>query len=936
MRWNRARGSGRSLCAYLLLTCVLTGWTAGSALGQTFQTVSNGRVTAFIGVEGQLDNVNVAGRLGVIQTGTPIRLLMNAVAGTKQSYVTVRIDGGGAGPPETGGGGGTGGGGTGGGGPGGGGPGGGGPGGGGIPGLSAGRAGRQAGTGWDLIFGDVGAAGTDGLAEWEQTPTVVGNEIVARWRTISDGTTATPPSIRVDLRITPIRDMVCYRFTIVNLDSRTHSIGLRFVQDYQHPSGGPDGPVLLPSGAQVNSDIDLIGSQVPGSWIVGDTRNGITVGGALAPLQRTGENPTVPDRLVFGAPIAFTGAEDPTLEALWSFTPDPTHSLTAAGADGAAGVYFSERQYLSGESRTLITYFGTGSATVDYERPWAAGVNGPASLAFDPSVLNDPATPQDDRLTPNPFTVIAFVYNPVGQQTLTNVTAVISLPTGLALASGQSASQSTASLAGGAETSFSWQVIATGEASGTLTYSVAFSAGPGAQGKVIARNIEIPALPTGNFVAGLQMVSFPFNFNDPNPLVALGLPLLRWDSAGGTYVPVTAIKPGEGYWLNVAGQTSIALKGASPVNTGTANFALPLQRDWNQIGNPFQYRINWSNVMVLNSNPNDLDAFVPLPIEKASDAQHQWILPVIYRYDLTISPRDYRFDPDLNTDLIPGVGYWVKAQKRDLTLLFPPSSGRSARLTNRSASVARPTRNNWSLRIAAAIPGSADGWNFIGIAPGATDGFDIWDIEKPPAVQNGVRLGIVREDWGRRAGLYAQDIQSPGGVKRWNIVVSTPAPNTNVTLSWPEIGNLPRDYELYIIDPATGQRRLMRQTSSLRVNTGESASRAFTITAEPRSAQGAFRITSVGVSPSRSASSATISFTVSRDANISVRVLRASGQALRTLTSRAVSTGATNLIWDYRDAKGVAVPSGSYLIEVRGTTVDGESARVVVPHIVIR
>jgi hypothetical protein len=929
MRWNRVRNSDRCLWAYLLLSCILTGWLAGNAHGQTFQAVTNGRITAIIGVDGQLNSVDVAGRMGVLQAGAPPRLLMNAVAGTKQSYVTIRIDGGGSGPPSTGGGGG----GTGGGGTGGGGTGGGGPGGGPPPG---GRSGRQAGTGWDLIFGDTGAAGKNNLATWEQPPTVVGNEIVARWRTVSDGTTATPPSIRVELRITPIRDMVCYRFTIVNFDSRAHSIGLRFVQDYQHPTGGPDGPVLLPSGAQIHSDISLLGSQVPGSWVVGDMRSQITVGGTLAPLQKIGETPTVPDRLVFGAPIAFTGANDPNLAALWDFTPDPAHSLIATGADGAAGVYFAERQYLPGESRTLITCFGTASDTVDYERPWTAGVSGPASLAFDPSVPNDPTTPQDDRLTPNPFTVTAFVHNPAGQQTLTNVTAVISLPNGLALASGQSATQSTASLAGGAETSFSWQVIATGEASGTLSYSVAFSAGPGAQGKVVARTIEIPALPTGSFVAGLQMVSFPFNFSDPDPLAALGLPLLRWEPSAGAYAPVTAIKPGEGYWLHVTRKTTLPLKGASPVNTGTANFALPLQRDWNQIGNPFQYRINWSNVMVLNTNPNDLDAFVPLPIEKASDAQHQWILPVIYRYDLTITPRDYRFDPDLNTDLVPGVGYWVKALKRDLTLLFPPSSGRSARPVSRSAPAPRPTRNNWSLRIAATAPDSADGWNFIGIAAGASDGLDIRDIEKPPAVQNGVRLGILREDWGRRAGLYAQDIQSAGGVKRWNLLVSTPTPNTDVTLSWPEIGNLPRDYELYIIDPATGQRRLMRQTSSLRINTGESASRAFTIVAEPRSAQGAFRITAVDVTPSRSASSATITFTISREANMSVRVLRSSGQVLRTLTSRAASAGPTSLTWDYRDAKGVAVPAGSYLIEVRGTTPDGENARVVVPHLLIR
>ena len=168
------------------------------------------------------------------------------------------------------------------------------------------------------------------------------------------------------------------------------------------------------------------------------------------------------------------------------------------------------------------------------------------------------------------------------------------------------------------------------------------------------------------------------------------------------------------------------------------------------------------------------------------------------------------------------------------------------------------------------------------------------------------------------------------------MVVTSPKPNTDVTLSWPEIGSLPKGYELYIQDAGTGQKRAMRQTSSLRVNTGTGASRAFTITAEPRSLSTVFRFTSWNVRPNRSGSGAAITFTASQDANVSVRILTGTGQTLRNLVTRAVPSGTTTLNWDYRDGRGVAVPTGSYLIEIKGTTTDGGSARIVVPHLVTR
>ena len=72
-------------------------------------------------------------------------------------------------------------------------------------------------------------------------------------------------------------------------------------------------------------------------------------------------------------------------------------------------------------------------------------------------------------------------------------------------------------------------------------------------------------------------------------------------------------------------------------------------------------------------------------------------------------------------------------------------------------------------------------------------------------------------------------------------------------------------------------------------------------------------------------------------ATLAVRIKGSSGQTVRTLAGRSASLGSNaTFVWDNRDSKGAAVAAGAYLIEVTGTTSDGESRRVTRPYVVVR
>ncbi len=877
-----------------LLRLVLVAAVAAASVAESveaqgvYQGISNSVLTAGVGVSGTENGSNAAGRFFVREAGatggTLMRLPIPAVPprlATPGSYVTIRIDGGTKPlvPPAT----------------------------------------VQTEKGWDLIFGDVIAGTLTAAGAWLVQPTVSGNRIIATWRTLP-GAIAPPlniPPIEVDLVMSIVYDVVSYEFKVRNMDTVPHSVGLRFAQDFQVP-GSVDGPVIAPGAGTIFRETDIGAGQIPPFWRAYDGSNARTVGATLS------SGATIPNRLTFGD-------AETVLIPLWAFTPNPARDFTGTTVSGASGVYFSE-VLVPGQTTgpTFRTYFGRNHATINFGPQLDSGVDGPLSLTF------DSAAPAGSQLKPDPFEVKAFARNHVGIN-LTGVRATLTLPEGWTTP-GQNLTSAPTTVVNGETAEFTWSVKPAGTASGRLSYTVSFSSSEGPSASV-AREIDIPALPVQSFPV-LQQVSFPYVFADDSPAVAFGLSnldfnLLRWNQTQGQYEAVSALVPGEGYWLNNLTTAPINLVGATPVSSAGGQYEIRLKNGWNQIGNPFLLRVRWGDVLVRDRDGVE----APLPVSVAGDLHHNWILPTFYPYNTAHNGNPASppyFFSGLNDDLVPFQGAWVKSLKNSISLIIPAPIGRSASV-NRTAVQERNSATNWAMRLMVTGSAGAASTSHIGLSTTASDGYDLKDIEQPPPFREGLLVSLVRDNWGGRSASYVKEIQAAsGGRKSWKLRVSSEAANQEVVLSWPDMGIAPRSYEFYVVDEATGHRQMMRQTSSLRVNTGDSSTRSLTIVAEPKTAAGAFRFTNWRV-VSRGPSSATIGFVATADANVRIRIMRGSGSAVRSLVTRAVSSGSeTQLNWDYKDAKGVSVPAGAYTIELRGSTPDGQSATVIIPHIVVR
>jgi len=226
------------------------------------------------------------------------------------------------------------------------------------------------------------------------------------------------------------------------------------------------------------------------------------------------------------------------------------------------------------------------------------------------------------------------------------------------------------------------------------------------------------------------------------------------------------------------------------------------------------------------------------------------------------------------------------------------------------------------------------------VATGAADSFDAFKVEKPPAFgERYVRLTFDHPEWGDRAGGYGVDIRAATTSPRsWEFTVSAAAEEGTAVLMWPDVAAVPRNVNLTLVDVATGATRDMRSNSSYSFHMAAGAAeRKFRIEVTPRDGS-ALRITNVHATQIGRSNLSEVTFTTTAAANISARILASNGTVLRTLPVQSGrAAGQQQVRWDQRDARGVMMPAGSYVVEIRAATPDGkQSARAVAVLMVTR
>lgn len=458
--------------------------------------------------------------------------------------------------------------------------------------------------------------------------------------------------------------------------------------------------------------------------------------------------------------------------------------------------------------------------------------------------------------------------------------------------------------------------------------------------------------------AGLHMIGLPYaGLTNPDPSFIFGTPiddlqLVRWvpednrdikyhvypdqfatfsppDARGVD--PIVATPPaGLGYFLRIPSQSTLNIGAIGDMNA-VDTYEIDLKygstppRGWNMIGNPFDGTVDWGLVtFVVEGQRYDL--------REASSEDVAITEGTLFDFVSTPTGGFYDFSADPSEDSMQFMkGYWVHVL-RDCTLeIYNPNSSIAAapRTQQSDTGSSRPTVDNWRLKLSASAAGGQDPTNYIGVAPEGTDAFDLGlDLSEPPAVTDDVRLYMCNA---QASGQYVRDIRSGArGHNEWDVTVATSSPNTEVAVTWPNLGmTVPDGVTLMLNDLDAGRSVYMRTSNGYRFRTGNNAeTRRLKIIAsvDDGSALAVQSLTTNAVS----GGTVNLSFTLTRSASVTADVMNISGVRIATLGRTNVAGGVTEtLTWNGRNRQGAPAPGGRYLARITATTPEGRTVQAI-------
>ncbi|MBI3922499.1 MAG: hypothetical protein HY318_13840, partial [Armatimonadetes bacterium] len=445
-----------------------------------------------------------------------------------------------------------------------------------------------------------------------------------------------------------------------------------------------------------------------------------------------------------------------------------------------------------------------------------------------------------------------------------------------------------------------------------------------------------------------SLVSLPFVEDGYDP-VATGLidnnrnaALARWNPrkasdptyssyeflvGGGLILPpsirFTTVENGVGYWRKSSSTFTGAFTSRTtpleiPIYVGSGAYT-----HWNLIGVPFTGSIDFASLQVLaNGKTYSITDAASLGIV----GNFAWKFPSASGYRLVALPNTY---DGAETTLDPGLGYWFYANQ-DCFLRFVPPSGTTVRAAKVQRSFRSRDSNQWAVQVKARAGQCTDEFNYFGTASTTRS------LADPPQAPDS---GYVALSFNGSGSASASRTRDPGvsqaagqatGQLSWEFHVTTNL-SEPVEISWPDLSPAPKQFALYLQDLETSRRVYMNTQSTYRIQPhGSGAPYRFRIFAELRGAD-RLLIQGLNVLPAGrlTRSGNMVSFTLTQEAVVQVRILSASGRVVSQLQLPTARRGLNSTQVPLTNGLGFVLPRGFYLCEVTATTTEGRIVKAV-------
>ncbi len=657
-------------------------------------------------------------------------------------------------------------------------------------------------------------------------------------------------------------------------------------------------------------------------------------------------NPTTADRFWIGKHVFLLG-ETGDLAANFPLAMLPD---TDFNGDTAFVQRFPEVSVAPGASRTILHYVRSTYGNSNYKLPYGVAVDAPLTLGM----------PQNGggNVAPNPFPIRVNVDNVGGygfdgrEFPLNDVRVKLSfLPNAGVTITGATATtpyelERSIAVVNPRQLRFTdFQARVDGDVSGNVTYTVTIDSQPGNVHKVITGVINVASRPRLTLEKDANMITLPYDFVDSS-LETIFVPFLDPNVPGGDlqfysydpvqqgYVITTTAPKGKGFWAiydKTGASSVIANYGGTPSQPSATGAALiQLRSGFNMIGNPFNYRIPIFQVTGVSASAPQTSYTYSQMVDLG------WIQSFVSYWDA--KARDYVFVPAEDGYFEPHLGYWINVLTTDdLTINYPdvflPSVPDQ---TRRPIRTIRQTEQEWMLKLSLRSNSETDANNAVGVARSQAQVNRLRINEPPMAPTQNLALSVRQIDAGKVKQM-ARAFTTSAGRNEWKLIVTAKTAG-EVTVTWPNLGELPKNLRFTLKDPATNMSRSVRQTSGYTFRMDQPGTRELTLVSE----LGGSTVATIGnvvVAGTTKGPSAnvTINYTLGSDATTSIRILSSKGQEVYSISrGRADRAGDNTVTWNLRNSANQAVAPGTYRVEILAESGDGNRARKMVPVNVVR
>ena len=731
------------------------------------------------------------------------------------------------------------------------------------------------------------------------------------------------PSLVVERECTLVGDAVEIRVRVTSRENLSREIGLGVILDtgFNPPgSANQDTPgffVVSNSSAIILYERAFTKATGLPDFYLSPSLTGI---GVLKGIINSGVGP-LPDKVLF--------AQVPSIQAAgagfgFDYTPNPYNAL-GINIDSAVGLYWTRLSLPAGGSIEVATYLGMNLGRGDYRRPLGLMVIQPEPLDMQPG--DNPLTPETEQfyVVPNPFTVTAFVYNALTTP-ISNVSVSLALPKGLSFPPGESATKVLPTVGAGGEQSVSWQVLVEPGTVGIKELFVtAFSATAGL--RHVSVPIVIPFLPTLQLKAGYNLVGFPFEFLNPEPSAALGIPpeelqIAAYDPVSRNYLvyrkdlQFNRIEPGRGYWVKSPVNQTLTFQNIRFIPTDRT-VVLPLKRGWNLLSNPFPWHVLLRGERVrIGSDP------ITFTFEEA--VAQGWVKGVIFtwRNDPTIPPYGGEYLAQFGSDirLEPFQGFWLYSEIEGNIIFGAPlffGAWQARSVSKPSTSPDSPS--GWVVQVIASSTAGKDNETWLGVSPNASIGIDRLDLPKVPMPPFSLQVSSILQT-GRSETPLSMDIRPMQSKIVWTLELLNPK-GGEVKLQFGGLSQVSRSWLISVYDPETNQQWSLRSTSSLTVSTQPNLPKRLQVIAV-QTDRLPLRVKGLKALPLRGRG-AFIQFAVTMPSQVQIQVRTLTGRVIWEANQQVESGRLCSVFWNGRSKSDETLPFGVYIVTVSAETDDG-------------